>query len=70
MFYVFSTIFSSLLRSSSIVELSSFDLKVSQVSFSVKEKNSIVLDGRLYSYSCIRFELVVFQVSKVVFNSK
>ena len=44
-FYVFSAIFSSLLQSSSIVELSSFDLKVSQVSFSVKERNSIVLNG-------------------------
>jgi len=52
------------------MKLSSFDLEVLQVLFLVKEKNSIGLDGRLYSYSCIWVELVVFQVSKVVFNSK
>ena len=69
-FYVLCAIYSSLLQKSSIIKLSSFDSKVSQVSFSVKEKNSIVLDGWLYSYYCIWFELVVFQVSKTVLNSK
>ena len=53
---------------SSIIELSSFDLKVSQVSFSVIEENPIVLDSRLHCYSCIWFELVVFQVSKESFQ--
>jgi len=67
--YVFFTIFSSLLQRSSIIKLSSSDLKVSQVSFSIKEKNSIVIDDRLYGYSCIWFELLVFQVLKAVFNS-
>ena len=68
-FYVLCTIFSSLLQSSSVIEMSFLDLEVSQVSFSVIEKNPIILGGQLYSYSCILFELVVFQVSKEVFNS-
>ena len=55
---------------SRLIELSSFDLKVSQVSFSVKEKNPPLFDSWLHCYFCIWFELVVFQVSKTIFNSK
>jgi len=68
--YLLFAIYSSPLQGSSLIKLSSFDLEVSRVSFSVKEKNLIVLDGRLHYYSCIWFELIVFQLSKVVFNSK
>jgi len=50
--------------------VSSFYLEVSQVSFSVKEKNPTILDGQLHYYSCIWFELIVFQVSKTIFNSE
>ena len=69
-FYVLFTIYSSPLQGSSVIKLLSFDLEVSQVSFSVKEKHPTILDGRLHCYSCIWFELIVFQVSKAVFNSK
>ena len=58
------------LQNSSLIELSYFDLKVSQVSFSVKEKNPPLFDSWLHYYSYIWSELIVFQVSKVVFNSK
>ena len=69
-FYVLFAIYSPPLQRSSGVKLSSFDLEVSQVSFSVKENNPTVLDGRLHCYSCIWFELIVFQVSKAIFNPK
>jgi len=52
-FNVFFTIYSSPLQRSNLIELSSFDLEVSQASFSVKVKNSTLLDGRLHCYSCI-----------------
>ena len=52
-FYVLCAIFSSLLQISNIIKLSSSDLKVSQVLFSVKENNYIVLSDQLYGYSCI-----------------
>ena len=44
-FYVFLAIYSSHLQKSSLIELSSFDLEVSQVSFSVKENNPTLFDG-------------------------
>ena len=59
-FYVLWAICSSPRQISNIIELWFLDLKVLQVSFSVIEENSIVLDSWLHCYSCIWFELVVF----------
>ena len=68
MFLCIFSHFSSPLQRSSVIVLSFLDLKVSQVLFSVIEENLIVLDSRLHCYSCIWFELVVFQVSKASFQ--
>ena len=69
-FYVFFAIHSSHLQNSSLIELLSFDLKVLQVLFSVKEKNTSLFDSQLHFCHCILFELIVFIVSKAILNSK
>ena len=59
---------------SSLIKLSSFDLKVLQLSFSVKKKS--VVKSSSFRYSITLFplylilKLLVFQVSKAVLNSK
>ena len=52
-FFVLCAIYSSLLQRSSLIKLSSLDLEVSQVSFSVKEKNTSLVDSQLHCNSCI-----------------
>ena len=54
----------------SLIELPSFDLKVLQVSFSVKEKNPIVLDSRLHCYSCIWSKFISISSVKSGFQFK
>lgn len=69
-FYVLCTIYSSLLQRSSLIELLSFDLEVSQVSFSVKEKNTSSFDSWLHYYSCIWSEFISISSVKSSFQFK